>query len=241
MALVAALAVLAETISWLRGGFGNLVYFFVFMFVFYAGVQLARTPWLDVTGISLIGSSMKAAAKAAFPAYSGSFVLTMASHRPLETFVWPGLDWTAGLILQRLLWPVVSVGVALSGSLFFNRFDPASRTLVKPIRKPQPSEDVPVQEETSTHAGNLRVAHLTPLAKEGRFHFNLLRLVWLECLLLVKGQPWYWLAGMAVFWLGCVASPSEGIRKYWSCSSLSGRCWSGRRWANGKPVTRPSS
>jgi hypothetical protein len=43
---------------------------------------------------------------------------------------------------------------------------------------------------------------------------NFLRLAWLECLLLVKGLKWYWLAGMLVLWVGCVFSPAEGLRKY---------------------------
>ena len=60
---------------------------------------------------------MKAAAQAAFPDYGGGFTLAMISGKPLETFVWPGVNWTVGLVLQRLLWLAVAVGVALLGRL----------------------------------------------------------------------------------------------------------------------------
>jgi hypothetical protein len=215
MAFVAAVALFFEAISWLRGGFGNMVYFGFFIFLFAVAVRLSGAPWLDVTGISLIGPSMKAAAKAAYPDYNGTFVLTMATRQQLATFVWSGLAWTVGLVVQRLLWVVVALAVALVGSLLFNRFDSSSRRPVRGRRNVEPAGiPMPVEADDS-HAGNLGAAHLTPLAPTRRFHANFLRLTWLEGLLLVKGLKWYWLAGMTVMWLGCAASPSEGMRKYW--------------------------
>jgi hypothetical protein len=215
MALVAALAIFFESVSWLKGGFGNMVYFFLFIFMFVAGVRMSQAPGFDVTGISLIGSNMKMVAKETFPGYDGSFVLSMASRVSLATFVWPGIDWTIGLILQRLSWLVISVGVALLGSFYFNRFDPTSRIIPKPNHGAQPSESVLQQEDACSYTEKSEFVHLTPLARNNRFRANFFRLVWLECLLLVKGLKWNWLVGMAVFWIGCVASPSEGIRKYW--------------------------
>jgi hypothetical protein len=211
MALISAFAVFFETVPWLKGGFGNLVYFGLFMALFIAAIYLTDLPWLDVTGISLVGPNMKAAAGAAFPDYKGSFVLSMASDKPLQTFVWTGIDWTAGLIFQRLMWLVVSMGVVLFGSLFFNRFDPNRRAASK--RKLVRSK--PVQEDTTFQTAGLPAVQLTPLEKNSRFHFNFFRLVWLECLLLVKGLKWYWLAGLAVLWIGSLTAPSETMRSYW--------------------------
>lgn len=61
MALVAAIAVLFETIRSLRGGLGNIVYFFVRMFLFIA------------TGLttSFIPQNMERAAAEAIPGFSG--------------------------------------------------------------------------------------------------------------------------------------------------------------------------
>lgn len=207
MALVAALAVFFETIPWLKGGFGNLVYFGVFLGLVMVGIFLPQCPWLDVVGLSLVGENMKAAAAAAFPAYQGTFTLAMISDKPLQTFVWNGLDWTPGLIAMRLLWLAAALGVVLLGSLFFDRFDPR-----RTVRQHAPQKNAPV--ETRASADALKAARLTPLKNSQRFHANFLRLVWLECKLLLKGVRWYWLAGFGAAWLGCVLAPAEGYRKF---------------------------
>jgi hypothetical protein len=213
MALVAAIAVFFETLPWLKGGFGNLAYFGVFITLFMGGVYLSQASWLDVTGVSLVGPAMKMAAKDAFPAYNGSFVLAMISDHALQTFVFPGVDWTAGLILQRCMWLLVSIGLILVASLIFNRFDPRLRSISR--RKQKPVSSVSVEEEKGLPAQAPRQSHLTPLVKTNRFRFNFIQLVWLESRLLVKGMKWYWFAGMAVLWVGCASAPNEGLRKYW--------------------------
>ncbi len=213
MALVAAFAVFFESLPWLSGGFGNLIYFFVFMALSMAGIFLTQMPWFDVTGISLIGSSMKAAAKAVFPDYQNSFTLSMISEQALQTFVWQGVKWSTGLIVERLLWLVVSVGIVLLGTPFFNRFDPSQTIIAK--RKRKQAENASSLEIEDRQPVELKTARLSPLANHNHFHYNFLRLVWLECLLLVKGLKWYWLAGMAVLWIGSVAAPDESMRKYW--------------------------
>ncbi len=213
MALVAAFAVLFETVGWLKGGFGNLVYMGVFLALFTAGIFLPRLPWLDVTGISLVGASMKAAAAAAFPDYGGGFTLSMASDLPMGTFTWAGIHWTLSLALQRLLWLVVSVGLVLLGSLFFNRFDPSTQRVRRPRRTIFARRQAPAGGEAveiAAPAVAAAPARLTPIAG-AKFRNNFLRLVWLEVLLLVKGLKWYWLAGMGLIWLATLALPLEPI------------------------------
>lgn len=215
MALVAAFAASFETVRWLRGGFGNLVYFGLFICLFYLGAQLDQAPWLDVTGISLIGANMKAAAGAAFPDYDGRLMLGMMSAKPLGTFLYSGLNWTAGLALQRLAWLGVSAGVVLVSALFFNRFDPAKGAGGKKKGRAHLTENAALEEETAGQPGDLKAASLTPLAGTRRFQMNFLRLAWLELMLLVKGLKWYWLAGMAGLWIGSACYPSEHLRSYW--------------------------
>lgn len=213
-ALVAAFAVFFETVPWLKGGFGNLAYFGLFTALFTAGIFLTQAPWLDVTGVSLVSSSMKAAALAAFPDYGGSFVLAMVSDQALQTFVYPGIDWTPGLVLQRAAWLAVSAAVALAGALFFNRFDPSRRALPRRRQAAGQAQKNPGEENAPSSTAP-QAAHLTPLENRGHAHSNLPRLAWLELLLLVKGWKWYAWAGMAVLWIGCAAAPDETMRKFW--------------------------
>jgi hypothetical protein len=213
MALVAAFAVFFESIPWLKGGFGNLVYFFVFTGLFTAGIFLGDSPWLDVTGVSLISTNMKAAVRAISPEYTGEFVLSMASDQPLQTFVWSGLTWSAGLILQRLSWFPVSAALVLFGSIFFNRFNPRQPLRIGSRKNQKPGADLAVV--TTTPVAEPKSIHLTSLKNTNRFRTNFFRLVWLEILLLVKGLKWYWLAGMAILWIGCLVTPTEDVRKFW--------------------------
>ena len=109
MAVVAALAVLFETLSWLRGGFGNVVYFFLWIAMAMMGMA---SIIMDLWGIGLIDASVTAAAKAAFPdrhLYASIGVNPMLGR--VQTFLWEGVQWTPQILLGRLMW----VGVA-SGS-----------------------------------------------------------------------------------------------------------------------------
>lgn len=213
LALVAALAVLFETIGWLRGGFGNLVYLVLFCLILIAGVE-SQSPWLDVMGINLVAASMKEAAHRAFPEYSGGFVLTMASSRPLETFVWAGIRWTPEMVLQRLIWVAAALALVLASSPLFQRFDPTRHRVPRARRAPSPRLG-PAPEEAEAPEEAHPAARLTPLVGERRFQHNALRLIGFELTLLVKGVPWYWLAGAAALWLGCAAAPAEGARQLW--------------------------
>jgi hypothetical protein len=214
MALVAAFAIFFETVSWLKGGFGNLAYFCLFTFILCIGIFLPQHPWLDVIGINLVGSNMRAAAQAAFPAYDDSFVLAMISGKPLETFVWSGMRLDDGSDPSTAVVDSVSIGVVFSSSL-------SLIVSIRPIVQVQTSPELLPLRPPSVHG---RADHAGPgveslsaydVFPRRLFHINFLRLIWSECLLLTKGLKWYWLAGMAVFWMGSVVIPSAGMRNYW--------------------------
>ena len=211
MALVAAIAIFFESVPWLKGGFGNLVYFGIFISLFMAGIFLPNQPWLDVTGISLVGGSMKAATRAAFPTYGSSLVLSMASEAPVETFVWSGVSWTLGLIIQRILWLLVSVGIVLAGSLFFQRFDPNRSSSRK--RKPEQAENLSTNGIATMPERVEKTSRLAALPEKRAFHMNYIWLIWLELLLLVKGLKWYWWAGMIGIWVGSIFAENETMRQ----------------------------
>ena len=128
LALVSACAVLFEAVRFLRGGIGNalwLIGFGMVMAVFSTLATGSRAA-LDPVGLALLTSSMGAAAKSAFPAYHGGWALTLEPHGQLERFQWAGVDWAAGIVMARLLWVLVALGIALLAAGFLDRFDPAA-------------------------------------------------------------------------------------------------------------------
>jgi len=210
MALVASLAVLFESVLWLRGGFGNVVYFLLYDVMLAAGVFLPEKPWIDVIGLNLVGSSMKESAKAAYPGYGGNLMLGMNSGLAKGTFVWNGLDWTFTLILQRVAWVFVAMGIVLVSAALFNRFNISSRKKTKTKKNLVITEST---EEKFTLPDEIQImTKVEDLDGKRKINQNFIWLVWLEIKLFLKGSKWYWLAGMVAFWIFSAIAPNSGLR-----------------------------
>jgi hypothetical protein len=135
MTLTAALAVLFETLPLLRGGVGNVIWFFVFSM----GIGLPEISghrWLDPMGLMTVGNSMMAAARAAIPGYKDGFSLTIApGHSQVaEALRWQGVHWTPEHLLMRVGCLFAAVLITLLAALFFDRFD-ATRFLAPSLPK----------------------------------------------------------------------------------------------------------
>jgi ABC-type transport system involved in multi-copper enzyme maturation permease subunit len=132
LAVTAAVAVLFETVGFLSGGFGNILYFFMFVMVFPLADSLSKTnPALEPLGFGLLQQSMGAAAKAAFADYNGGFVLGSTDIPIQGIFHWSGVDWTPDILIKRFAIFGIAVLLTLLASIFFDRFDPSRR---KPMR-----------------------------------------------------------------------------------------------------------
>lgn len=215
--LVAAAAVLFESIKLLRGGFGNVAYFVLWVAtisIALSGVSFDRQGVIqgsinDPFGASVIGTSMHQAARAVFPekALDLGVGYTRVEGR-IQTFRWEGVRWTADLLLKRSLWIGVALGLALMSALFFNRFDTArggrrkrdgSEGWIAHLLAPLRSLSLPgwlgtgagacAQGSTSWSrlAGRLSVG-TPPLPPFGRVLVAELRLM-------LKGLPWWWYLG----------------------------------------------
>ena len=208
MALVAAAAVLFETIPGLRSGFGNVVWFFSWSTLLSLGVRFGGR--FDPVGLHLVNGSLERAATAAFgPAKRGFTLGGIARTEPIQVMRWEGLDWTPEFLLSRLIWVLAAVGVALAAALFFDRFDPA-RGRVREAKKRLAGANGGVVEEPT--AAPLPAVHLTPLPEASRrFHFvGVLRA---ELRLLLNGRRWWWWAGVAGFLIASLAAPLEAVQK----------------------------
>jgi hypothetical protein len=204
MAITAALALLFETVPVLRGGVGNVLYFFLWT----AGLTLSVTVDADEpTGMRVLFRSMRDALHKVDPAQRNSFSLTIGGERAVHTFYWSGVDWTASILGGSLLWMLAAVGLALVASLFFHRFDPAYEWRVTK-KKAQP---IPFSTGGEILEGPQPVpqsAHLMPLARfEG--NLRLATLVASELRLMLKGLRWWWYVVAGGLIVGSLASPGD--------------------------------
>jgi hypothetical protein len=224
MAFVAALAVLFETLPVLRGGVGNVVWFFAWIALLVAGAPptagngphyAARVEFADFSGLGTVFSSTRVAMLKVNPKFTDSFSFNIGGMRPTEKFLWNGIDWTAGQIAGRLEWAALALLAALLAAVFFHRFDPARAGLTwrrNKLEAPAGSDAGAVQDVAGF--GNSAAAWsgmLTPLARVGgRTRFG--HLVLAELRLMLQGQKWWWYAGAAGLFIGCLASPLEAGR-----------------------------
>jgi hypothetical protein len=214
MAVVASVAVLFETIPGLRGGFGNVLYFFVWSLALALPVSLAeknRGDLFDWSGLSVIWNSISAAANV--PRDHSSFSLSIESPSQAHsssTFLWNGVHWTAGLVLGRLSWFVVAIAFTSLAALLFDRFDPARGRLRRAA--PAPVLISADQAENGTQVKpTYATVSLTPVrTREEHFRFGSILLA--ELRLMVKGQKWWWYTVAAGLIAGCAAAPEAPAR-----------------------------
>ena len=143
LAITAALAVLFETLPGLRGGLGNVLYFFLWIFLLSLSVgslvhnkPLSTFSYLhDYTGITTISGDMQAQVRLLDPTYAGGSSFSIGGlHQATQTFLWPGLHWSTAILLSRVLWILAAITLTFLAALFFDRFDPA-RELPLLLRK----------------------------------------------------------------------------------------------------------
>lgn len=219
MAMIAAVAVLFETIPWLRGTFGNVVYFvlwLVLLIVSAANIpstQEVGEPANDFPGIQFFLSDMMKDALVAFPDYQGQVsigLIALPLEAPRQTFTWEGIHWTSKIIFGRLSWVAAAVGIGLLSALFFRRFDPAPQ---KPgLRREAEPLATPVLEDVQPAPVPAPV-QLTPLTSKQR-GFYPMRILLAELRLLLKGMRWWWLILLAGLNVAGILLPTEPARQY---------------------------
>jgi hypothetical protein len=211
MALVAAAAVLFESVPFLQGGFGNIVYFFAFISflpLFMENPTLKQYPAFEPTGLGLLGSEMGKAVTAIYPEYNGDFSLGGGFVTATKVFIWNGVQWTPEMILARFSLIALSVLLIFFAALFFDRFDP-SREKPKQ-RKPGTTKLELSPVITSQTLPNV---HLTPLNKAAN-RFSFFNVLMAELKLLFKGQRWWWYVVMAGIIIACLVNPSTAVREF---------------------------
>jgi hypothetical protein len=205
---IAALAVLFESVSWLRGGLGNIVYLVLFMALISATLVpmamgapgFADNPYIDVFGWQIISDSVTRSALAAYPDAGGLGFGNFPLAGEPAFFTYSGIQWSAAILLSRMLQLLLAVGLVLLAGVLFDRFDPARLLPVKRraaapfLAAPEPA---PAPAAAPVPLSGVRLTPLTGAATRFRFP----ALLWGELKLFLKGQRWWWYAvaaGLAV-------------------------------------------
>jgi hypothetical protein len=211
MVVVAAIAVLFETIPFLRGGFGNVAYFFVWTALLSVPLAIGRHA-SDLIGISLVADSAREAAHLSAENGGVAFSLSFGQIAgPLSTFRWAGLSWTTDIIISRLAWLGAAFGIVMVSAFLFDRFDPSRG---RPLREAPDARVMPSPEMQSENVAapiQISAATLTPLAAHTT-HSRFLAMLAAELKLMLKGQKWWWYAVAIGLAIASAAVPSADAR-----------------------------
>jgi hypothetical protein len=206
MALVAAFAVLFETIPGLRGGFGNIAWFFLWVGLMPASMFSGGTT--DLLGLGAVSSDLYRQTALRYGVVKHNFILGgRADEGSGRIFHWDGMDWTREILLSRLVWLAAAVGLALLAALFFDRFDTArSSGRVRKAKGAAPD----AAEAVAPILAPVPV-HLHPLAPGAR-RFRFLDLLRAEMRLLLNGQRWWWWAVVLGLSIASLFAPIGPVR-----------------------------
>ncbi|WP_424357529.1 hypothetical protein [Methanocella sp. MCL-LM] len=217
MAVVAAVAVFFESVAVLRGSIGNVVYFFLYLI--FMTVMLEQTMsaapgtglsfLFDAFGAGLVIPDILATVKTLYPLQGEwTWALGFVSlSKPAATFVWNGIAWTPVMLAGRAFWVILAVGLALAGSVFFDRFDSAAAARKNGAKN---SEAQPAAGSTGRLSTPTDV-RLSSLAA-GTRRFSYPGVLMAELRLLLRGQKWWWYAGAGLIILAGLVSPAETAR-----------------------------
>jgi hypothetical protein len=206
MLITSSIAVLFEAMPVLRGGVGNVIYFFLWT----AWAALGVNGVDDPIGLHLMYSGTRNTLRAIDPKVQEQFAfsLTIGGARAVRTFQWNGIEWTGRILLWRLIWIGAAVAIAVLASFFFHRFDPARssfrrRAALAGALQPDVGVAVPAMSSVGIHLTALRASRAS-----NRFG----QLVTSELRLMLKGQRWWWYAVAAGLLIGQLVSPDPMVR-----------------------------
>jgi hypothetical protein len=213
--VTASLAILFEVIPWLQGGMGNIAYFLLWI------MMLTTSLGQNLLGYTSLYPTIERDFQAIFPEYR---VFSSTGINPVKGDLilihWGGIHWTSNLIVERLAWIGVAVGIVLAAAFFLCLSDP-ERNLSQHIEIPLTQRYLAQLHELYNHFFLQKVTLpftrtsdrsafypdkvLSPISSTLPSHCYFGRVVLAELRLMLKGQPWWWwmigLGMLAISWV----------------------------------------
>lgn len=219
MALTAALAVVFETVPWLRGAVGNVIYFFVWtsLVMVWMAAGTALPSFIDPAGNNIFGRSVYAAASAAYPNATITKVLSVGSFNmpgaQFKVFNWTGLEWTPGIVGAQWLWAVFGLGLVVLSATWFARFDPSREGLrLVRINPEEAREGEPAKPRIKLP--HMALPTLSPFVSKLAQVNPFLGVLFAELRMLFNGRRWWWWAITIGLSFSILTSPSQVVKDY---------------------------
>jgi hypothetical protein len=228
LAMLSAVAVFIETLPLLRSGIGQALYL-IFVMWFIAQPFLSPdtlVPSNDFGGISrtMVDIRELLGSRGVDINQGTTDLFEPTGGREVVRFIWNGLDWTADIILERLMWFGLAVAIVLAAALPFDRFDPARRYLRlrkkrRKSRRKRPKKTAVVDsapsitEDTAISQVAGVDVRLTPL-DGGSMRRRFWSTVLTEFRLIARGRKWWWYTVTIGFIIANLASPLEVCRRW---------------------------
>lgn len=207
--VVAALAVVFETVPFLRGGFGNIFYFFFWSMGMALSME-ADLPALDWLGFSFVESDLKAAARALTGEDPGGFSYTIGGGINLlkgvnHALLWEGVRWTPAMITARIVPVGLAAALVALSSLWFDRFDPARGKRAK-------SSGSADENAAEAHSWEKAAAGLGRVSVTGRSRLVAMTIAEMR-VMLARASRWWMLAAAGMAFALLVAAPdaAQGV------------------------------
>lgn len=210
LAVLAALTVFFDVIPFLKGVFGNIVIFLVWVTVSAVSLEAPDVPVLDLFGIDKIMGELMNSAVIQFPqinpnSYGIGFNTAIGI---LPTFEWDGFVWDSGYILTRFIWIGIAAVLVILSAIIFGRFRGSEKIRLPIIpRRSSPCLESPQTKGFET-AFNIAVVQKIN-------GINIPRLVKGELKIMSAGQPlWWYAAVIAGIGFSATATLNDGYKWY---------------------------
>jgi hypothetical protein len=202
--VLAALTVLLDVVPFLKGVFGNIVIFMLWISL--SSISVANPGnRFDLFGMGVMLNAMIEGARAYFPNLSGAASFgyyTVTAHAP--TFVWNGVTWEHEFLVSRLIWVIAALVITQASVLIFNRF---KETAHGKIIKERNSDKQEIIIKHRLEASPI----LSGVTKSKSV--NLPGMVWGELKIMLSGHSlWWYLTVLAVMGLTPFVTYGESLK-----------------------------
>jgi len=190
--MVTGITMLFENISWLRGNFGLVAYFFIWVSSIILPLIPNKNlaPYLDLSGITILTHSLAAHFNDTASLGNSQITIGIVEGVPSGTFEWGGIPFDLSVVWPRIGWVILGIGSGMLSIAFFDRFSLAYQTTRK---KPASSEQLSFgNQQTQTIAHGKLLAYLFPAKttslNQFQFYFHLWKA---ELKLICKINRWF--------------------------------------------------